>query len=197
MSFAEFHDEAQRVGGLSRAALRRSQGRPRAAAHAEQPAVHDRLLRHPARQRRGRALESDESDAGDSALRAGCAARPRCSCRRSCTRASSRCSESGDLKSGDRRGVLGLPEGSRRRLRCRISSPRRASTSRRAGVSLWKDALAGGLEARPADRRAGRSVRDALYLRHHRPAQGLHAHAPHRHAYHGGAACNGSRCSRN
>ena len=49
-----------------------SQGRSGAAAHAEQPAVHDRLLRHPARQRGGRAVESDESDAGNPALRQGC-----------------------------------------------------------------------------------------------------------------------------
>ena len=38
-------------------------GRPRAAVHAEQPAVHDRLLRHPARRCGGGAGQPDEPDA--------------------------------------------------------------------------------------------------------------------------------------
>ena len=42
------------------------------------------------------------------------------------------------------------------------------------------------LEARPADRGSGRSVRDAVYLRYDGAAQGLHAHASHRHAHRGG-----------
>ena len=50
----------RRAGRLPAARLRRGQGRPRAALHAEQPAVHHRLLRHPARRRGGGAGQPDE-----------------------------------------------------------------------------------------------------------------------------------------
>ena len=57
---------------LSRARMRRAAGRPGSAVHAKQPPVRDRLLRHPAGERRGGAHQSHEPDRGSSALRAGC-----------------------------------------------------------------------------------------------------------------------------
>ena len=64
-------------------------------------------------------------------------------------------------------------------LPCPTSSRRRAWSWQAPGVTLWKDVLAGRLAARTSDGGPGRSVRHALYLRHHGRAQGLHAHPPH------------------
>ena len=49
----------------------------------------------------------------------------------------------------------------------------------RPATSRWTDALAAGHRARPAHGTARRPRAAALHLGHDRPAQGLHAHAPH------------------
>ena len=170
--------------GISRAALRGAQGRSGAAAHAEQPAVRHRLLRHPARQRRRGAAEPHEPDAGNPALRAGRGREHHAGVAGTVSRASSRCSRAGDSSMRSSRPI---------RIICRqpttlavpdfVAAPRIGH--RRTGVDPVERRARRRLAAGPADGGAGRSVRDALYLRHHGPAQGLHAHAPHRHAHDG------------
>ncbi len=54
------------------------------------------------------------------------------------------------------------------------------------GVTLWKEVLAAKLEPGPLTAGPDDLVRDALYLRHHRAAEGLHAYPSHRDAYHRG-----------
>ena len=63
-------------------------------------------------------------------------------------------------------------------LRADPALPRRAA-------SRWLDALAAQPRARPAHRAARRPGAAALHLGHDRPAQGLHAHAPHADAQRG------------
>ena len=75
-----------------------------------------------------------------------------------------------------------LPDGrstttSRRRPRCATgcSPTRRCRRAPCAGATRWPKAMRPG----PTRQRPGRPGAAALHLGHHRPAQGLHAHAPH------------------
>ena len=55
----------------------------------------------------------------------------------------------------------------------------RDDTALPPGATAWADALAAGHQPTAVDGRPGRPGGAALHLGHHRPAQGLRAHAPH------------------
>ena len=175
-----------RVGRrLAAAALRREEGRPRAAVHAEQPAVHDRVLRHPARRRGGGAGQPDEPAPRSCATTSTTAAPRWRSPRRSCCRACSRCWAAGARAASSWRPTATTLTRAHRPATCPISSRRRAHvlSRRRAaspGPTCWRREAA----PRPIAGRPGRPGGDALHLGHHRPAQGLHAHAPQRDVQH-------------
>ena len=71
ITYARAQARGRRARRLPAAALRRGARRPRAALRAEQPAVHHRLLRDPARRRGGGAGQSDEPHRGAAPLRRG------------------------------------------------------------------------------------------------------------------------------
>jgi acyl-CoA synthetase (AMP-forming)/AMP-acid ligase II len=73
--------------------------------------------------------------------------------------------------------------------------PRAASAGRRGGAFVARRAGQRAAAAR-SGRRACRPVDSALHQRHHRPAQGLHAHARQRHAQRGGQRHVGQRTPR-
>ena len=164
------------------AALRREEGRPRAALHAEQPAVRDRATT--------RILRADAvvvpvnpmnlTEELRHYVRRTAAPRSRSS-RRSCARAvapllGSRASSQHVIVAAYSR----LPRRRRPICRCRSSLRAPRAAARRAGRhAVERRARRAACSPGPHDRRARRPVRDALHLRHHRPAQGLHAHAPH------------------
>ena len=137
------------AGRLPAAALRRQARRPRAAVHAEQPAVHDRLLRDPARRRDGGAGQPDEPHRGAAPLRQ----RQRRHGRdhRSGI-VSARCVRCSDRRVAARHrgGLLRLSYRSRPTSSCPKWSPRRASRSTSPACTLWDDALAQRLRARRA-----------------------------------------------
>ena len=136
LSFAEFLDEAERVAGFLEQRCGVRKGDRVLLLHAEQPAVRDRLLRHSARQRGRRAGESHESHAGIPRCAAGCRSGDGDRRRRSCIRASSRCSVR-RARARDRGRVFGLLEAADDVSRCPSSLRRRASSRAARGVTLW------------------------------------------------------------
>ncbi len=185
--FVIFYDNADQLrrlpardrtrGRLPAAAAWREEGRPRVAVHAEQPAIHDRLLRHPARRRGGGADQSDEPDAGARALRAR-QRRPRrlrrtgaAAAHRAAARRGPRAHRGGHLQ----RLPAPSPPTSRARVRgraaCTAESPGPGRVGRHAGGRPGTARHRG---------RPRRPRRDALHLGHHRPSERLHAHAPQR-----------------
>jgi fatty-acyl-CoA synthase len=189
LSYAEVHAPGRAPGGHACTAHGRAQGRPRGAQHAELPAVGDRALCHPARQRRGGAGQPDEPGRGAQALHhrpdakvaittADLAAswprptrswRPRIGWRTWWSRITAM------LSTSPRKASDAAP--CRRLARLAGHAPRAAGAGRRQVVMDWADAVA-GTGAASAHGHAARPGRAALHQRHHRPAQGLHAPAP-------------------
>ena len=183
------HDQLPRIPrpvrgarGLPAEGMRRAARRPRRAVHAQQPAVRDRLLRHPARRRRGRAHQLHEHRRASSSTSCATRAPRRSSRRRSCSRASSPCSATpfSTPSSPATRTTLATSRGV---ACCPRRWPRRACTFRRSRRSRSGTKRSTQAHAPGAARgRARRSRVDLLHLRHHGQAQGLHAPAPRRHA---------------
>ena len=185
VSFAEFRTRPS-ASRVSRAANARCASGDRVLLYMQNsPQFIIGLLRHSARERGRGAGQSHEPDAGDGALRRGCGATHGHRVAGAVSRASSRCSASpAGPRARDRRDVFGLSEAADRLAVPEfVAAPRKDSPA--PGVTPWREVLASGAAARAAHRRSGRPVRDALYVRHHRRAEGLHAYPSQRHAHAG------------
>ena len=151
-SYAEFKQQSGVARGLPAAGMRRAARRPRRAVHAEQPAVRHRVLRDPARRRGGRAHQSDEPERSSWRTSSGLPARRSSSPRRTCIRASSRCS--GDAVQHVVVACYSDYVARAHRTRRFLSrSPRPGCRCDAADVTLWQDALARGISARPRTNR--------------------------------------------
>ena len=138
--YAELKRAGRRARRLPAAALRRDARRPRAALHAEQPAVRHRLLRDPARRRGGGAGQPDEPHRGAAPLRRGLATRAWRSPAQDVLRADRAAAR---RRPRARASSPPTPTTSTRRptCRCRTSCARRARRRARRRHA-WSDALA-------------------------------------------------------
>ena len=170
--------------GIPAEGMRRAPRRPRGAVHAQLPAVRDRLLRHLARGRRGRA---DQLHEHHGRARASAARRGRLDHRHGAGAAAARRAVAGGHRPAFHRRLLrglrwrrsgvGVARGAGRAAHAHLQKKRHAG----ADHALARSARAGA-RAGAARRRARRPGVDLLHLRHDGQAQGLHAPAPRRHA---------------
>ena len=148
-------------------------------ADAELPAVHHRLLRDPARQRRGGSRQLDARDERAAPLRAGRGPSSRWSARISTRRSRRCCARERCGGSWSRRtpSIAGSRRTSRRRRWSWIRARRSRSRASRSGRTRWRPVGEPG----PLEVGAGRSRGPAVHLGDDGNAARVHAFSPHDH----------------